>query len=146
MVSNFGGGKGYFIHLPAPAPQLLEEQGMGSTVASVGASMPANAFSTLCTGREFLESDRFPIFAKAFSDAKEWVRRTPAEEIAAREASYFPDVPQPALIAAISRYKGLGNWDGGIEVPRDLYEQSLNVFEYSGGIKQRYAYETVCLP
>jgi NitT/TauT family transport system substrate-binding protein len=145
MVSAFRGGKGDFIHLQAPAPQLLEEQGLGSTVASVGASMPANAFSTLCAGREFLESDKFAAFAKAFADAKEWVRRTPAEEIAAREASYFPDVHQPALIAAISRYKSLGNWDGGSEVPRDLYEQSLNVFEYAGAIGERHPYEKVCL-
>jgi hypothetical protein len=27
-----------------------------------------------------------------------------------------------------------------------LYEQSLNVFESTGAIKQRHAYDTVCLP
>ena len=35
---------------------------------------------------------------------------------------------------------------GGIEIPRDLYEQSLNVFESTGAIKTRHAYDDVCFP
>ncbi len=71
---------------------------------------------------------------------------TSAEEIAEKEASQFPSVTLTALTAAIARYKAIGAWNGGIEIPRDLYEQSLNVFESTGGIQRRHPYETVCLP
>lgn len=144
MREAFRAGKGDFVHLQAPAPQLLEEEGIGWTAVSIGASMPPNAFSSLCASREFIGSPPFRAFVAAFAEAKAWVAATPAEEIAAREASYFPGVSQRALTSAIGAYKTLGAWEGGIEIPRDLYEQSLNVFEYSGRIRQRQPYDIVC--
>jgi NitT/TauT family transport system substrate-binding protein len=145
MIMAFREGKGDFIHLQAPGPQLLEEERTAWTAVSVGASMPPNAFSTLCASPEFIGSAEFHSFVKAFADAKAWVRATRAEEIAAREASYFPGISETALASAIGRYKSLGNWDGGVQIPRDLYEQSLNVFEYSGRIKRRQPYDSVCV-
>jgi NitT/TauT family transport system substrate-binding protein len=145
MVKAFRAGQGDFVHLQAPAPQLLEEAGAGRPVVSVGASMPANAFSSLCASREFIETEACRRFARAFSEAKQWVRETPAEEIAAKEASYFPGIGETALASAIAQYKLIGAWDGGIGIPRDLYEQSLNVFEFTGGIKTRQPYEAVCV-
>jgi len=145
MAAAFRAGKGDFVHLQGPAPQMLEQEGAGSTVVSVGATMPPNAFSTLCASREFIGGEVFRSFAKAFSEAKEWVRQTPAEEVAAKEASYFPGIGEIALTSAIAQYQSIGAWDGGIEIPRDLYEQSLNVFESTGGIRQRQPYDAVCV-
>jgi NitT/TauT family transport system substrate-binding protein len=141
MAAAFRAGKGDFVHLQAPAPELMEYPSV-----SVGASTPPNAFSTLCASREFIKTETFQTFAKAFSEAKEWVRQTSAEEIAAKEASYFPGIDRDALTWAIAQYKTIGAWDGGIEIPRDLYEQSLNVFESTGAIKQRHPYDAVCVP
>ncbi len=145
MVEAFRAGQGDFIHLQAPAPQLLEEDGIGWTAVSVGASMPANAFSTLCASREFLAADACRAFAEAFAEAKEWVRTAPAAEIAATEAPSFPGIASAPLEAAIARYQSIGAWDDGIGIPRALYEQSLNVFEQSGAIRQRQPYEAVCI-
>jgi NitT/TauT family transport system substrate-binding protein len=137
MTEAFRAGTGDFLHVQAPAPDLL-------TAVSVGASMPANAFSSLCAGREFIAGDSFRPFLAAFAEAKDWVCHSSAEEIAAKEASYFPGVSKSALALAIERYKGLGAWDGPAEIPRDLYEQSLNVFESTGSIKIRHSYDEVC--
>jgi NitT/TauT family transport system substrate-binding protein len=140
MSEAFRAGKGDFVHLQAPVPELQDQ-----TVVSVGASMPPNAFSTLCASREFIAGETCRIFAKAFSEAKDWVRQTAAEEIAAKQASHFPRIGESALASAIARYQRIGVWDGGIEIPRALYEQSLNVFELTGGIKRRHPYDAVCL-
>lgn len=145
MAFQFRAGEGDFVHLQAPAPQLLEQDGIGRAVASVGASMPPNAFSTLCASREFISDETCRTFAKAFAAAKEWVRQSRAEEIAAKEFPWFPGVGIAALTAAISQYKTIGTWAGGIEIPRDLYEQSLNVFESTGGIRQRQPWDAVCI-
>ena len=141
MVAAFLAGKGDFVHLQAPVPELLEYPSV-----SVGASMPPNAFSTLCASREFIGGALFRPFVNAFSEAKEWVRNTPAEEIAAKEASFFPAIDEAVLASAIAQYQSIGVWNGGIEIPRDLYEQSLNVFEWTGGIRQRHPYGDVCFP
>ncbi len=112
---------------------------------SLGAATPPNAFSSLCASREFLATEVCSQFAGAFADAKDWVRRTPAAEIAAIEAGHFPEYSQSVLAGIIDQYKAMGAWDGGPEIPRDLYEQSLNVFESTGAIKIRPRYDDVCV-
>jgi len=140
MVSEFRAGNAHFVHMQAPVPDLNN-----FPRSSVGASMPANAFSSLCASREFIESDACRAFAKAFAEAKTWVQQTAPEEIAAKEASFFPGVDRALLASTIDQYKSIGAWEGSIEIPRDLYEQSLNVFESTGSIQTRHAYETTCV-
>jgi NitT/TauT family transport system substrate-binding protein len=137
MTEAFRTGTGDFLHVQAPSPEL-------HIAVSVGESMPANAFSSLCASREFIAGDSFRPFLEAFSEAKAWVRQASAEEIAAKESSYFPGVTETALTAAIAQYKRIGAWDGPADIPRDLYEQSLNVFESTGSIKTRHSYDEVC--
>src|SRR5579862_8383641 len=72
MAEVFRAGKGDFVHLQAPAPQLLEEAGAGAIAVSVGESMPPNAFSSLCAAREFVGSAPCNAFMRAFAEGKAW--------------------------------------------------------------------------
>ena len=74
------------------------------------------------------------------------MRQAPPEVIAAKQASFFPGVEIAVLAAAIRSYQPLGCWEGGLEIPRDLYEQALNVFEHTAQIPRRYPYDAVCAP
>jgi NitT/TauT family transport system substrate-binding protein len=139
MEAAFGGGKGDYVHLQAP---VGAGEGAG-IVASVGASMPAVAFSSLCCARQFQKTETYRVFLSAYARAREWVRTAPAGEIAAAEASFFPLIAPELLTAAVSLYQGLGCWEGGVEIPRELYEQALNVFQAAGGIAWRHGYEEV---
>jgi NitT/TauT family transport system substrate-binding protein len=145
MAAAFRGGEGDYVHLQGPAPQQLEGERAGFVVASVGAAMPPVAFSSLCASREFVSSDACRAFTRAFGCAKRWAQRAPAEEVSAALASFFPNVAREALAAAIRAYQKLGCWEGGVEIPRDLYEQALNVFEADGDIARRHAYDEVCV-
>lgn len=117
----------------------------GIPVASVGLSMPPVAFSSLCARAGFPESAAGQAFLRAFSQARAWVRGAPPEEVAASELRFFPTVERGQLAEAIRRYQQIGCWDGGIQIPLDLYEQSLNVFEFNGGIQHRHPYQQVCV-
>ena len=145
METAFRGGTGDYVHLQAPAPQQLEQDRIGRTVASVGESMPPVAFSSLCASGEFVRSSAFQSFLRAYVNAKGWINQAAPDEIAAKEASFFPGINAQALVAAVARYQAVGCWIGGIEIPRDLYEQALNVFERAGEITRRHAYAAVCL-
>ena len=145
MMAAFRRGEGDYVHLQAPGPQLLEEDGVGWTAVSVGASMPEVAFSTLCCSREFLGTAAFADFLQAYKKTREWVRGAAPQEVAAAEASFFPDVSLGALAEAVRRYQLLGTWDGGIEITPELYEQALDVFAYSGGISTRHPRSAVCV-
>jgi NitT/TauT family transport system substrate-binding protein len=136
MEAAFLAGQGDYVHSQAPIYS-------GEVVVSVGACMPPVAFSSLCCTRDYQKTSEYRAFLKVYARAREWVRTAPPEEVAAKEASYFPNVPAPALIDAIRRYQSLGCWGGEIEIPRDLYEQSLNVFQAARGIAWRHRYEEV---
>jgi NitT/TauT family transport system substrate-binding protein len=145
MAAAFRAGEGDYVHLQGPAPQRLELEKAGFVIASVGAAMPPVAFSSLCASREFISSDACRAFTRAFGRAKRWVQQAPVEEIASRQASYFPNVTQETLAQAIGAYQRLGCWEGSVEIPRDLYEQALNVFEAAGGIARHHPYDEVCV-
>ncbi len=136
MEAAFGAGTADYVHLQAPVVR-------GEMVVSVGASIPPVAFSSLCCGRGFQKTEDYRAFLKAYERARGWVRTAPAEEVAAGEAPFFPLVAPEALTQAIRNYQTLGCWDGGIEIPRELYEQALNVFQAAGEITWRHRYEEV---
>jgi len=136
MIAAFREGRGDYLHAQAPLA-------VGEAVASVGAAMPPVAFSSLCCSRAYQKSDACRAFVETYRRAREWVRGAPAGEVAAAEASYFPDVPVETLSDAVARYQQLGCWEGGIEIPRDLYEQAIAVFMASRQITWRHPYEEV---
>jgi NitT/TauT family transport system substrate-binding protein len=134
MEAAFLAGAADYVHLQGPVVA-------GEILASVGASMPPVAFSSLCCARAYQKTEGYSTFLKTYERAREWIRTSPAEDIAAKEASFFPGIAAEALTATVMRYQGLGCWEGGIEIPRDLYEQALNVFQSVGAIGWRHRYE-----
>src|SRR6202011_4322701 len=81
---------------------------------------------------------------RAYSKARAWVQNAPADEVADKEASFFPGIDVRSVSASVKRYQELGCWLGGIGIPQDLYEQALTVFEAEGEISSRHPYlETV---
>jgi NitT/TauT family transport system substrate-binding protein len=144
MAGLFREGMGHFVHLQGPAAPQLERDEVGYVVASVGEAMPPCAFSSLCASREFVQTPQCQAFLRAFVRAKQWVHTAPPAEVASKQASFFPGVDEGAMAESVRRYQALGCWEGGAEIPRDLYEQSLTVFESAGAISRRHAYEEVC--
>ena len=139
----FRNGLGDYVHQQGPAPQQIERESIGHIVASVGEAMPPVAFSSLMASREFLKTDAAKVFIRAYARARWWVNQTPAEEVADREAEFFPRTDRDALIKTVARYQDLGCWDGDLMITRERYEQALNVFLHSGKISRRYPYEEV---
>ena len=56
----------------------------------------------------------------------------------------FPGSSPDALSKCIASYQQLGCWTPHVEITPAALEVTLDVFEFTGGIPQRYAYEQVC--
>lgn len=146
MEAAFRSGQGDYVHLQGPAPQQLECEGIGYTVASVGEAMPEVAFSSLTASRRFLATEPARAFTRAYRRVRRWVREAGAAEVAAAVARLFPGTAAAALEAAVARYQALGCWNGELGIERSLYEQSLEVFLSAGAITRRWPYEEVVAP
>ena len=75
----------------------------------------------------------------AYGEARRWVRTTPAGEVARVEANLFPGHSLEALEAGIARYQKVGCWEGGVEIPRDLYDQAFERVSNGGRYRETSA-------
>ena len=143
MEKAFREGQGDFIHLQGPAPQQLEQDGVGKVVAALADAVPLVAFSSLMATREFLQTPEAAAFKRAYLRSLRFVIQSPAREIADLEAPFFAGVPVETLASAISRYQQLGTWRSDLNITREQYEVVMDIFIFAGTFKERYAYEEV---
>ena len=141
MIEAFKQGTGEYLHLQGPAPQQLEHDKAGHIVASVGKPIGACAFSSLAATRDFLKTDTAKKFMRAYRKARAWLIKTPAAEVAKKEAAFFPDIDQSVLAQTIGAYQKLGNWTPHVEITRPAYEATLDIFQHAGKITRRHKYE-----
>ena len=132
MDEAFRAGRGDYVHLQGPAAQQLEHDGKGFVVASVGEVVGPVAFSSLMASRRWLENIMVRAFMRAYRKARRYVNQTPAEEIAAAQADYFPRTDLDVLARAIAFYQGLGCWAPDPLITRPAYEMALDVFLHAG--------------
>ena len=143
MDQAFRSGTGDYIHQQGPAPQQLERDGAGHVVASVGEAIGPLAFSSLAATREWLATDAAKRFTRAYRRARAWLIGTPAAEVAAAEASFFPAIHRDVLTRTIATYQKLGCWTPHVEITRPAFEVTLDVFQHAGLITRRHNYEDV---
>jgi NitT/TauT family transport system substrate-binding protein len=137
-------GQGQYVHQQGPFPQQLRADGLGHVVAQVGPLIGPCGFSSLATTREWLKSDMAKAFIRAYRKTRAYMNDAPAAEIARAEKSYFPKIGESVLAECIAAYQKLGCWTRHVEITKPAYERTLDIFEYNGQLKQRYAYEQVC--
>jgi NitT/TauT family transport system substrate-binding protein len=146
MDAAFRKGDGDYIHQQGPAPQQLEHDGVGHVVASVGEAIGPCAFSSLAATREWLATPAAGRFMRAYRKARAWLLATPAARVAEAEASFFPGIDRAVLTATIAAYQKLGCWTPHVEITRPAFEVALDVFQHSGLITKRHAWEDVVAP
>ncbi|MGE3536401.1 MAG: ABC transporter substrate-binding protein [Candidatus Tectimicrobiota bacterium] len=146
MMATWRQGQGAYFHEQGPYPQQLEHEQVAHIVASVGEVIGPVAFSTLSATREWLKTPEAVRFMRAYRKARTWVSSAPAAEIARAEQPFFPDIDQAALTRTIAFYQTLGCWNPSVLIGQDTYETALDVFQHSGLITKRHAYEQVVVP
>lgn len=139
----FCNGDADYVHLQGPAPQQLEQDGVGFVVAAVGDAVGPVAFSSLCASRQWLATEMAQAFMSAYQKSLNYVISAPAEEIAAYEfeANFFPGVDRQVLIQTVKTYQQLGCWQTDPVISKQSYDNLLEVFLMSGAITQRHAYD-----
>ena len=146
MMDQWKNGEGDYFHEQGAFPQQLEHDGQGSIVASVGEAVGPVAFSSLVCRWDWPGTDDAKRFTAAYRATREWVNTADPAEVARAEASFFPDMAESAIAAAVGFYQQLGTWDGDIAVEPELYDAALDVFEHSGMVGSRHPYAEVVIP
>lgn len=144
MDQAFRDGVADYIHQQGPAPQQLVADGVGHIVSTVGPAVGPCSFSSLAATREWLQTEEAIAFANAFKAAKAHLVRTSATELAAEMVSFFPSIQRDVLVQCLHDYQKLGCWTDEIAITETGYQAMLDIYESSGGINARFAYNEVC--
>ncbi len=142
----FRRGIGDYVHLQNPQAQVLEEEGIGHIVASVGEALGPIAFSSLVATRAFLtrQRDVAEAFLRAYHQAQQWVAGSDAQTILEAIEQYFQGVDRSALVKSIDGYKRLGTWLKSPVIPERSYERAVDMMLAAGQITKRYPYAQAC--
>ncbi len=144
MDRAFREGQGQYVQQQGPFPQQLEADGTGHVVAQVGPKVGPCGFSSLAAMPGWLESDMAAAFTRAYADARRYMNEESAAEIAGAMQPYFPKIEGAVLADCIATYQRLGCWTPHVGITAEAYEAMLDIYEYAGGLKHRYAYDRVC--
>ncbi len=144
MDRAFRDGQGQYVQQQGPFPQQLEADGAGHVVAQVGPMVGPCGFSSLAAMPEWLETDMAAAFTRAYAKARAYMNEESAAGIAASMKSFFPKIDGAVLEDCIGTYQKLGCWTPHVEITAPAYEAMLDIYQYAGGLKTRFAYEQVC--
>ena len=139
--AKFRRGAGDFVHQQGPAAQQLVKDGLATGYGSVGDIIGSVAFSSLCCRSDWLASDKSQAFMRAYRKGLADAVDLSPGDISLLLKRFFPEVDIAVLETTIADYQRLGCWSEDATISEASYQRLLDVFEYSGLIKQRYAYE-----
>lgn len=144
MDKAFREGRGDYVQQQGPFPQQLEADGVGHIVAQVGPVIGPCGFSSLACMRKWLDTDMARAFTRAYRRTRTYMNEASASEIASTQSSYFPEIDPAVLTACIDTYQKLGNWTPHIEITQQAYEATLDIYQFAGGLTERFDYDKVC--
>jgi len=111
-AAAFAGGQGDYTMEFEPYATMLEEQGAGCVVASLGAESGYIPYTSFCVKKTFYDEQKevLPGFLKALKRGMEKVEKEDAEAISECIFPQFKDMNQLVLRKIIQRYKDQDSW------------------------------------
>ncbi len=145
MGGAFAGGEGDYVTLFEPTATMLEKEGKGYVVASIGkesGEIPYTAYSAL---KSYME--KHPNTIQKFTDAlykgQQFVKNSSAEEIAKVIAPQFKELTLEDLTAVVERYKAIDAWCENPILKEDSFNRLMDVMERAGELNKRADYDTL---
>lgn len=124
MGGTFVGGYGDFVTLFEPTASMVEKEGYGYVVQSVGELGGVVPYTSFSARKDYIRNNKEVIknFNMAIQEGLDFVHNHSEEEIAKTILPQFPDSSLSEITDAVKRYKNIEAW------PNDIYfsEESFN--------------------
>ncbi|MGI6575616.1 MAG: ABC transporter substrate-binding protein [bacterium] len=141
----FAGGTGDYVQLWHPGPALLEAEGIGYTVASLGAAAGPCPYTVFHATNAFIAEnpDLVQKFTNAIYEAMLWVEESSAQEVAEAIAMFFPDVELDIITKTIIAYKDLDIWAPNPILSEESLDLLQDIMILAGELDEKVPYEKV---
>ncbi|HHW58024.1 MAG TPA: ABC transporter substrate-binding protein [Clostridia bacterium] len=128
-----------YVALFEPTASLVEKQGGGYIVASVGASSHEVPYTTFNAKKSYIEKhpDIIQKFANAVYKGMIWVDSHSAKEVAEAIKPFFPDADVDLMATAIERYKNQNTWGTTLKMKTEDFDFLQTILLDAGVIKKK---------
>ena len=145
MTGAFTGGNGDYATCFEPTASMVEAEGKGYIVASVGEAAGEIPYTAYFAKKSYLEKNKDLVqrFTNAVYQGQQWVAEHTAAEVAQAIAPAFPDTGEEILTQVVQRYKDIGARNTDPVMTEEAFERLQTVMEEAGELAQRADYTLV---
>ncbi len=139
MAGAFTGGNGDYVTLFEPTATVLELEGKGYVLTSIGQESGEIPYTAFFASQSYMK--QHPVVVQSFTNAvlkgQKWVQEHTAQEIAEVIADQFPDTKIDVLTLVVQRYKEIDAWNETPVMKQESLERLEQVMETAGELDQR---------
>lgn len=134
MSGAFIGGTGDYVSLFEPTASVIENEGYGKIVASLGELGGVVPYTTFNAKKSYIENNPEIIekFTKAINKGLEYVHSNSASDIANIILDYFPDVSKNNLTSIMERYMDIDSWFANTYIEEDNFVHVQDIMKNAG--------------
>ena len=120
----FKAGTGEYVTLFEPTASMLEKEGSGKIVASIGESVGKLAYTGFYSTKSYMDENPEIIqnFTNAIYKGQKWVESHSDEEVADSILSFFPGTDRDIIISVVKNYRSID----AIATKPTIEEEDLN--------------------
>lgn len=145
MAGAFTSGTGDYVTLFEPTASMLEKEGKGYIVSSIGKESGKISYTAYFAKKSFINEnkDLMERFTRAIYKGQKWVESNDAKKVAEVVAPSFPDTNVELLTTVVQRYKDIDVWSTDPILKEDSFALLQEVMTQAGELKQKAPYEKV---
>ena len=139
----FVGGTGDYTVEFEPSATMIEEEGAGYVVASVGTESGYVPYTAYSTTKEFLAKNKelLQSFTKAIEKGQKYVEEHTAAEVAEVIAPQFKETDEKTIEKIIARYAEQDSYKTDTLFEEDSFTLIQDILEEAGELSERAPYE-----
>jgi len=145
MAGAFTGGTGDYVALFEPTATMLEKEGKGYVLASIGQESGEIPYTAYYAKKSFIEKngDLIQRFTNAIYKGQKWVDSHSPREIAEALKDFFPDTDIDTLENVAKRYKDIDAWNKDPVMKESSLELLQVVMEEAKVLDKRAPYDKI---
>ena len=145
MAGAFTGGQGDYVALFEPTASMVEAEGKGYILTSIGKDSGEIPYTAYFCSKEYMAEN--PEIVQKFTNAvykgQKWVNEHSPEEVAKYMQPYFADTSIEILTKVAKRYKEIDAWCTNPVMTEASLERLHTVMENAGELEKRADYEAI---
>ena len=142
-AAAFMSGQGDYSVEFEPSATLLEQEGAGYVVASLGVDSGYVPYTAYCAKKEYMEENPAVIqgFTNAIQRGLEYVNSHTSREIAETIAPQFEETDLDTITTIVERYKAQDTWKEDLIFEESSFDLLQDILEEAGELEKRAPYE-----